>query len=95
MTESTTKVETIKLIDGTYSARDAAEIMYAVLDDKIKFHNIQINSYMERNQGELEHSRQRLAELKKERARIALIIKEAEENQLKLKLSSHIKVDFH
>lgn len=94
MSEIATKVETIKLIDGTYTAKEAAEIMFAVLDDKIKFHNIQIAHYMETKKGDIEHSRQRLAELKAERARISSIIKEAEESQSPLRLSSHIQIDF-
>jgi len=94
MAELAIDLQTIKLIDGTYSAKDAAEILYSVLDDKIKFHNIQITSCLERNQGELEHSRTRLQELKKEREKIAELISEAKENNLSLRLSSQIQVDF-
>jgi hypothetical protein len=83
----------LKLIDGIYEASDAAEILYTVLNDKIRFHSIQLNSFLERNQGEVSHSESRLKQLKEEKAKIAEIIGEAKDGK-KIRLKASIEVDF-
>ncbi|MAY83002.1 MAG: hypothetical protein CMP59_02630 [Flavobacteriales bacterium] len=82
----------LKLIDGTYDASDAAEILYTVLNDKIKFHSIQLNSCLERNQGEVSHSESRLKQLREEKEKIAEILSDAK-NGKKVKLRASIDVD--
>jgi len=83
----------LKLIDGTYDASDAAEILYTVLNDKIKFHSIQLNSCLERNQGEVSHSESRLKQLREEKEKIAGILAEADSNK-KVKLQASIEVSY-
>lgn len=82
----------IKLIDGTYSPNEAAEILYSVVNDKIKFHNIQINSAIERNAEDTFHSEKRLAELAFAKEKIAAMLEEARNAHAHLEISGMIEV---
>src|SRR5210317_553470 len=83
----------IKLIDGVYNAEEAAEILFTVVNDKIKYHNIQINSCVERNTDGAEHSQNRLVQLAVAKEKISDLIKEARELGADLKISGDIKVE--
>lgn len=82
----------IKLIDGTYSPDEAAEILFSVVNDKIKFHNIQINSAIERNISDTFHSEKRLAELAISKEKISEMLKEARTNNANLEISANIEL---
>lgn len=86
-------MDSIKLIDGLYDSTDAAEILYTVLNDKIKFHNIQLNSCLERNKGEVTHSQIRLKALRQEKEKIAEILSKAR-GGVKIRLEAEIKVSY-
>ncbi len=83
----------IKLIDGVYNAEEAAEILFTVVNDKIKYHNIQINSCKERNTDGIEHSQNRLVQLAVAKEKISNLIKEARELGADLQISGDIKVE--
>lgn len=83
----------IKLIEGVYNPEEAAEILFTVVNDKIKYHNIQINSCIERNTIGVEHSENRLVELAVAKEKISDLVNEAREKGAHLELSGEIKVN--
>ena len=85
--------ETIKLIEGEYTPSEAASILLAVIEEKIKFHNIQILSFKERFNIENESSIKRLVELKESRDQICHLIEEAKAENKTLKISSKINIE--
>lgn len=69
--------EPIRLIDGTFAAEEAREILLNLFNYKINFHELKNFSSWERNGMSHPHSSARLPELKTDRDRIAAIISEA------------------
>lgn len=88
------KTEQVKLIDGTFSPENAAEVLHAVLDDKIRFHNIRILSIQERFGGDTSASENRLRELKAAKAKVSQILAEAKAANLDLEIFSCIDIKF-
>lgn len=80
----------IKLIDGTFNPTDAAEILFSVLDAKIRFHNIQVMSVSERFNGSTKDHENRLHELEKSKERVANLIIEARDKNCMIKINSTI-----
>ena len=67
----------IRLIDGTFTAEEAREILLNLFNYKINFHELKNFSSWERNGMSHPHSSVRLPELKADRDRITSIISEA------------------
>jgi hypothetical protein len=82
----------IKLIDGDYSVSEAADVLFSVISDKIRFHNIQMLSIRERFDGDTSHSEERLAELNEAKEKIAEILKVAREQGADLEIYSSIQI---
>lgn len=56
-----------KLIDSTYTAEDAREVMLSLVNDKIKFLNLKVFSLKEMNRNiDTSHQENRIRQLKKE-----------------------------
>lgn len=86
------KQEKFQLINSTYSPFDAAEVLFSLVRDKIKFHNMLLFSNEERFGVDNSHSRKRIEELKKMRDEIAELIRMAEAEGFDLEVSSHINI---
>lgn len=69
--------EPIRLIDGTFTAEEAREILLNLFNYKINFHELKNFSSWERNGMSHPHSSVRLPELKADRERITAMISEA------------------
>lgn len=86
------KIETVKLIKGTFDPVDAAEVLFSILSDKIRFHNIQILSIKERFSGDTKYSEQRLNELKEAKQKVANLILEARDQDCQIEINSNIEI---
>ena len=84
--------EQIKLIDGTFSPEGAAEVLFAVLDDKIRFHNIRILSIQERFGGDTSQSENRIKELKAAKAKVKEVLDEAKRTGAEVELFSMVDI---
>ncbi|WP_224483380.1 hypothetical protein [Robertkochia aurantiaca] len=89
------KKDTIKLIEGHYTPGEAAEILFSVLSDKIRFHNIQILSIKERFNGDTAHSENRVKELRAAQEKVEELIKEARDNGYKFRIKSDISISLY
>lgn len=85
--------ETIKLIDGEYTPQEAASILLAVIEEKIKYHNIQILSFEERFSVSNENSIKRLEELKQSREEICNLVELAKSENKSFKIKSNINIE--
>jgi len=68
-------MHTVKLIDSTYPESRAREVILSLLNDKIRFINLQILSLEEKENLDTLHLRSRLEELKAERDQICDLLR--------------------
>lgn len=87
-------VESFTLIEGTFEPSEAADVLFTILDDKIRFHNIQILSIQERFSGDTNNSERRLSDLKDSKKRIATLIMEARKSGCEIEINSSIEMTF-
>jgi hypothetical protein len=71
------QAQPLQLIQGTYSAEEAGEVLHALLQDKIKFHNIKLLRAHEQQSADAQHSRERLAALKQSQQQLEVLLAEA------------------
>ncbi|MFD2551387.1 hypothetical protein ACFSQP_06110 [Bizionia sediminis] len=84
--------QAFKLIDGTFDAAESADVLFSVLSDKIRFHNIQILSIQERFSGDTSYSEKRLDELKAAKRQVAALILKAKNNNCDIEIKSSIQM---
>lgn len=81
-----------KLIDGTFTAKDAEDILLNFISDKIKFHSIQLLTAIENNGNTIPDSERRIEELKNTRELILRLVEGAKSNNSKLKINCSIDI---
>lgn len=84
--------EKIQLIEGTFNAIDAADVLLSLVTYKIKFHNLQLLSLDEKNEVSQAQSQKRIAELKEAKNRITQMIMDARNSGASLEIKSHINI---
>lgn len=84
--------ESFKLIDGTFDPSEAADVLFSVFGDKIRFHNIQILSVQERFSGDTSYSEKRLHELKESKRQVADLILRARDNNYDIEINGVINI---
>ncbi|WP_438988603.1 hypothetical protein [Polaribacter sp.] len=83
----------LKLIDGTFTKREAINIINNVVDVKLNFHKLQRLSKTEGNINDAcEYDNSRIAELIDERADLKSFLKALKTNDCNIKISSTIHV---
>jgi len=86
------KQHRIKFIDGSFTPAEAAEVLFAVLGDKIRFHNIQVLSLQERFNKDASHSRKRLEELHAAEDQVSELLAAAREAGATIEIQSTIQL---
>jgi len=86
------KQHRIKFIDGSFTAAEAAEVLFAVLGDKIRFHNIQVLSLQERFNKDASLSKKRLAELHIAENEVSELLAAAREAGATIEIQSTIQL---
>ena len=71
----------IKLIDSTYPAKHAKEVILTLLNDKIRFLSVQILSMEERFGEDTEHMRRRITELECEKRELIIALDSLNDEQ--------------
>ncbi len=89
-TLTTTK---LSLIEGSFNTADAKEILLALLDNKIKFHQQRIFSHEERFGNPCKDSITRSAQLQKTKADLLALIKQCEAEGKELQIHSDILIE--
>jgi hypothetical protein len=93
-TETVKEQVTLKLVEGTYTPAEAADILFSLIGDKIKFHNLQILSLQERFGIESTHSEQRIKELKAAKMQAKDLILQARDSGYTMQIEGDIKISF-
>lgn len=88
-----TRAENLKLISGTFSAEEAARILFGLVKNKINFHNLEIAHTKETGIGSTEKSEQRLQELRNLEGEIEKIVEEAKDQNADLSIESLISIN--
>ncbi len=93
-TEVKKEQTTIKLVEGNYTPAEAADILFSLIGDKIKFHNMQMLSLQERFGIDSVHSEQRIKELKEAKMQVKDLIIQARDAGLTLQIEGNLKINF-
>ncbi len=86
------KTHCLKLIDGTFSAADAENVISTLISSKINYHSIESFSNKERFNKDTAHNERRIEELKEAREYLDLIIKRAKQYNRNLVIESYINI---
>lgn len=81
-----------QLIEGEFLPDEALKLMMSLLNNKINYHQLESFSNQIRIGKDVSHSQKRVEYLKKSIEDIKKILKEAEENGVKLKIESVIQI---
>ncbi|MEO7311260.1 MAG: hypothetical protein ABIX01_12735 [Chitinophagaceae bacterium] len=88
------ETQSIKFIEGIFSPQEAKEILTNVINEKIHFHLLKNFSYEERYGEPIAGSQKRIAELRDSREQINLLIQQAVEDRVSLRIQSAINIAF-
>lgn len=87
------KDQKINLIDGIFTASETADILRAMLDQKINFHKIHRLCITEGNQDDsCSYDNGRIAELMQEKEKLNAFIKQVREQGEALKIKGNIEI---
>ena len=86
------KEENIDLIKGEFSPDEAKKILFTIINDKIKFNSRQILGMEERNSGDPERYKKRLAELKISLDSVLKLMEEAKLANSTIEIDAEIKI---
>lgn len=82
-----------KLIEGVFNPDDAAEIVVALIDSKLKFHMLKAFSTEERSGVACEHSKKRIADLTVAKQEVLKAIAIAKDKKQNLKIRSTLNIE--
>ncbi len=90
---NTTVTKKYSLIDGTFNVADAKEVLLALIDNKIRYHQQRIFSHEERFGKPCQFSEERIIQLRQTRSEIVELLKQYEEQGKDLQIHSDIQID--
>ncbi len=82
----------IKLIEGSFSAIEAADVLFSLIANKIKFHNLQMLQIQEGSDLDNLHSAKRISELKHEKNIVKDMILKARDEGYEIDIYGAIEV---
>ena len=82
----------ITLVKGTFTPSEAADVLLTLINDKIKFHSIQILNLREGSDKDITYSEERIKALKAAKAEITDMVVEARNKGLVLDINSSIDI---
>lgn len=88
------KKHSLKLVDGTFSASEADNVLSTLISYKINFHSMESFSNKERFNKDVSHHDKRISELKEARKYLDFIINEAKIQNKELVIESNINISF-
>ena len=84
--------QTIKLVAGTFSPQNATDVLFSLINDKIKFHQLQILSLKTGINADVYWSKQRIAILKDSKDKVENLILKARNEGYKLQVEGDITI---
>lgn len=86
------KNHNFSLIHGTFTASEAAQILFGMINNKIQYHTMENFSSQERFGKDAPHSQMRIQALKNVQTSLKEILDEAQKNNLHLKIEGTIAI---
>ncbi|MEB8328564.1 hypothetical protein OO009_04285 [Flavobacteriaceae bacterium KMM 6897] len=68
-----------KIVEGVFTPSETAEVLFTLINDKIRFHNLQITEITERFSGDTSRSERRIKELQASKEQLTKVILAARE----------------
>jgi hypothetical protein len=85
----------VKLIEGQFSTSEASDLISSLIDQKINFHKIQrLGQLIHDDTIDVEESRERIAQLTKEKMDAKQLIANARVKGRKITIKSHIEISY-
>ncbi|MEO5999958.1 MAG: hypothetical protein ABIN89_24175 [Chitinophagaceae bacterium] len=81
-----------KLIHGTFTASEATQVLFDLINSKIHFHSMENFSSQERFGKDMPNSKRRIQALKKVRGSLKKIFDVAEKKKLKLQMDGFVEI---
>ncbi len=82
-----------KLVKGQFSAQETKQILFTLINDKIKFHQLDLFSKSERNTGNKVFSQLRIKELNECKQELDSFLELAKEKNLEIKINGDITLN--
>lgn len=82
----------ITLVKGTFAPSEAADVLLTLINDKIKYHSIQILNLREGSEEDIAYSEERIKALKTAKSKITDLVVEARNKDLVLEINSSIEI---
>ena len=92
--EKNQQIQTLKLIEGTFSPKETQEILMSIFSSKLKFHQMKNFSSQEQFGINDKNAEERMEQLKKSFESILKISKTAEMNNKKINIQSDVILRF-
>ena len=90
MTETT---QNIQLVAGIFSPIEAADVLFSLITDKIKFHNLQLLNVNDSSEKDIEHSMERIEALKKAKNFAKELILKSRDEGYEIKINGSIEIE--
>lgn len=87
-------IHEFKLVKGTFEPEEAKEVLYKLINSKIKFHQLQAFSHSERNDDSILQTNHRIEDLQKIRENLNSVLLQAEKENKKIKIDGTISIEF-
>ena len=87
------KLFDLKLIDSTYSAEDAKEVIISLINDKIKFLGLKRLQIIEQQNGDTSHIDKRISELDAARTQLREKLDDSNTSENMLKITSNVQIE--
>lgn len=84
--------ENLTFIDGRFSPAEAADILFSIINDKIKFHTVKSLNLSHGEQGSNRNSEERIRRLKDVKKNIEQAVLKAHREGFELEVNSTIKI---
>jgi hypothetical protein len=84
---------TIKLVQGVFSPAEAADVLLSLINDKIKFHTVQVLNLQGGYQEDTSHSEQRIKDLQEAKNMVKNLVVKAQVEGMKVEINSPIKIN--
>ena len=91
---NTQKKQAVQLIDGTFTAAEARDLITALIDQKINFHKVQRLSIWEGNKGEpADFPNGRIVELARDKQEAKKFLSALKQQGLKVRISGTLEIE--
>ncbi len=84
--------ENIRLVEGVFTPSEAADVLLSLVNDKIKFHTVQLLNLRDGYQEDTTHSEQRIDQLKLAKNRIKDLVIKARNEGYDIQIDGTIQI---